>query len=667
MAEKYLIWPLRFFLYISSILVALFYFTIFSLSINYVSKLFIQNTIGDDIAYTDLSVQPSLTGISVKASDLSYISEETTFSAEEISIEVDFINTLITKKFYLNESIIKNGNVNFFGQSEQQSNTLNYFVEDAKFSNFSFENLRFANLQLNNIISGNGFVGFSFSSLNLILPGNLQEINNLYGKGIFLDRQLKLLINSSLGQINIKGFDRFQFPELEGFIVLDFIEKFNIPESYLLSKTSNESLYASFVFHDYFKISLNQQAGSERLISTLPQTLKETTDFLKSADFRSKTIHLLLSYMSLEGQNIFDSVAYLDDVTINLNNLDLSTSKAKSYIKSNLFSLFSEEIDEENLSLSKVNISKKHSNERFQFHFDLYGSSFWSEYSDQKIYDPYWQFTSSEANSLFSVGGKKTIFRQNDYVFGFDLPEEILISGKGIKFNPSQINSNFFQVNKDIGSEFFLNLQDTRIENININAALKQNDLTPEGLTFKSLDFSLNNGFYDLGSGDLSMGGLLNITGTNVIYTENTFTPGILGVLSLIDIRSNILDLLSLDFEKLNTENILVDNLEANLFIDSDNFIYINNINLGFGSAEANISGTVSTEAEYLDTYDLNLVFDTNLSQNIPWYFALIGNIPAAAGAAVLSNLIEQDNNKLFSTRYQIKGNIEDLKVIPKQ
>mgnify|MGYP003320802547 CR=1 FL=1 len=667
MAEKYLIWPLRFFLYISSILVALFYFTIFSLSINYVSKLFIQNTIGDDIAYTDLSVQPSLTGISVKASDLSYISEETTFSAEEISIEVDFINTLITKKFYLNESIIKNGNVNFFGQSEQQSNTLNYFVEDAKFSNFSFENLRFANLQLNNIISGNGFVGFSFSSLNLILPGNLQEINNLYGKGIFLDRQLKLLINSSLGQINIKGFDRFQFPELEGFIVLDFIEKFNIPESYLLSKTSNESLYASFVFNDYFKISLNQQAGSERLISTLPQTLKETTDFLKSADFRSKTIHLLLSYMSLDGQNIFDSVAYLDDVTINLNNLDLSTSKAKSYINSNLFSLFSEEINEENLSLSKVNISKKHSNERFQFHFDLYGSSFWSEYSDQKIYDPYWQFTSSEANSLFSVGGKKTIFRQNDYVFGFDLPEEILISGKGIKFNPSQINSNFFQVNKDKGSEFFLNLQDTRIENININAALKQNDLTPEGLTFKSLDFSLNNGFYDLGSGDLSMGGLLNITGTNVIYTENTFTPGILGVLSLIDIRSNILDLLSLDFEKLNTENILVDNLEANLFIDSDNFIYINNINLGFGSAEANISGTVSTEAEYLDTYDLNLVFDTNLSQNIPWYFALIGNIPAAAGAAVLSNLIEQDNNKLFSTRYQIKGNIEDLKVIPKQ
>ncbi len=667
MAEKYLIWPLRFFLYISSILVALFYFTIFSLSINYVSKLFIQNTIGDDIVYTDLSVQPSLTGILVKASDLSYISEEATFSAEEISVEVDFINTLITKKFYLNESIIKNGNVNFFGQSEQQSNTLNYFVEDAKFSNFSFENLRFANLQLNNIISGNGFVGFSFSSLNLILPGNLQEINNLYGKGIFLDRQLKLLINSSLGQINIKGFDRFQFPELEGFIVLDFIEKFNIPESYLLSKTSNESLYASFVFNDYFKISLNQQAGSERLIPTLPQTLKETTDFLKSADFRSETIHLLLSYMSLDGQNIFDSVAYLDDVSINLNNLDLSTSKAKSYINSNSFSLFSKEIKEENLSLSKVNISKKHSNERFQFHFDLYGSSFWSEYSDQKIYDPYWQFTSSDANSLFSVGGKKTIFRQNDYVFGFDLPEEILISGKGIRFNPSKINSNFFEVNRDKGSEFFLNLQDTRIENININAALKQNELTPEGLTFKSLDFSLNNGFYDLGSGDLSMGGLLNITGTNVIYTENTFTPGILGVLSLIDIRSNILDLLSLDFEKLNTENILVDNLEANLFIDSDNFININNINLGFGSAEANISGTVSTEAEYLDTYDLNLVFDTNLSQNIPWYFALIGNIPAAAGAAVLSNLIEQDNNKLFSTRYQIKGNIEDLKVIPKQ
>ena len=62
---------------------------------------------------------------------------------------------------------------------------------------------------------------------------------------------------------------------------------------------------------------------------------------------------------------------------------------------------------------------------------------------------------------------------------------------------------------------------------------------------------------------------------------------------------------------------------------------------LNFRDSELNI--------EYLDTYDLNLVFDSNISQNIPWYFALFGNIPAAAGAAVISNLLEQDGNKLFS------------------
>ena len=59
----------------------------------------------------------------------------------------------------------------------------------------------------------------------------------------------------------------------------------------------------------------------------------------------------------------------------------------------------------------------------------------------------------------------------------------------------------------------------------------------------------------------------------------------------------------------------------------------------------------------------MNLVFDSNISQNIPWYFALFGNIPAAAGAAVISNLLEQDGNKLFSAKYEILGTIDKLEV----
>ena len=173
----------------------------------------------------------------------------------------------------------------------------------------------------------------------------------------------------------------------------------------------------------------------------------------------------------------------------------------------------------------------------------------------------------------------------------------------------------------------------------------------------------MRDGFFDFGLNTWSIGGEINIAGSNVIYNENTFTPGILGVLSLIDIRSNIVDLLSLEFDKLNTENIVVDSLNGNLFLDGDNFINIDTIELNFGSAQAKISGIVSSNLEYLDTYDLNLVFDSNISQNIPWYFALFGNIPAAAGAAVISNFLEQDGNKLFSAKYKILGTIDELEV----
>jgi len=340
---------------------------------------------------------------------------------------------------------------------------------------------------------------------------------------------------------------------------------------------------------------------------------------------------------------------------------------AKSHIDSKKFSLFSEKINTGSFSLDKLNISKKHADDRFQVHLNLLGNSFWSRYYNQKGSDTIWLYANPESKASFSIGGSKTIFAQGEYVIGLDLPNELDLRTNGIQINPTSVYSNFFDFNDSLQNALFFNFQKLRLEEINTKASFKKNNLTPDGLDFKNLSVSLKDGFFDFGLDTWSVGGEINIAGRDVIYNENTFTPGILGVLSLIDIRSNIVDLLSLDFDKLNTENILVDNLKGNLFLDGNNFINIDAIELNFGSAQANISGIVSSNIEYLDTYDLNLVFDSNISQNIPWYFALFGNIPAAAGAAVISNLLEQDGNKLFSAKYKISGTTDELEVSPMQ
>ena len=666
MVEKYLIWPARLFLYFSCLALLVFYSIIFSLSINAVSKAIISTAMGESISYDSLSVKPRLLGIEIEGQNFSYQEKDIAFKVERINLDLDFLKTVLKNKFYLNESEIYNGSLDFIGTSENVTN-LNFQVESANFKNFKFERLEFKNLVLNNVISGYEGVGFDFSTLDLKLPGNLQQINNLDGIGYLIDRELKLLVNSTLGELDLIGFDRFLFPDLRGFIHLDFADGFKIPKGHLFSGSNQELVNAYFVFNQYFNLLLNQQGDSNRIISALPTNLDKLAIFLDESNFYARDVNLLLSYSSRGQENSFDSIAIYKDLDINLSGLMLRSVLAKSHIDSKKFSLFSEKINTGSFSLDKLNISKKHADERFQVHLNLLGNSFWSRYYNQKGSEMIWFYSNPESKASFSIGGSKTIFAQGEYVIGLDLPNELDLRTNGIQINPTSVYSNFFDFNDSLQNALFFNFQKLRLEEINTKASFKKNNLTPDGLDFKNLSVSLKDGFFDFGLDTWSVGGEINITGSDVIYNENTFTPGILGVLSLIDVRSNIVDLLSLDFDKLNTENILVDNLKGNLFLDGNNFINIDAIELNFGSAQANISGIVSSNIEYLDTYDLNLVFDSNISQNIPWYFALFGNIPAAAGAAVISNLLEQDGNKLFSAKYKISGTTDELEVRPMQ
>ena len=75
----------------------------------------------------------------------------------------------------------------------------------------------------------------------------------------------------------------------------------------------------------------------------------------------------------------------------------------------------------------------------------------------------------------------------------------------------------------------------------------------------------------------------------------------------------------------------------------------------------------IKSQSSYLDSFDLDLKFESNISQNIPWYFALVGNIPAAAGAALIASILEQDDETIFSNSFNISGSLGDLEIITTQ
>ena len=59
--------------------------------------------------------------------------------------------------------------------------------------------------------------------------------------------------------------------------------------------------------------------------------------------------------------------------------------------------------------------------------------------------------------------------------------------------------------------------------------------------------------------------------------------------------------------------------------------------------------------------------FNSTLSQNIQWYVAILGGFPAAAGAVVVTGVLEDGINQITETKYGISGSVENLTIETRQ
>ena len=126
-------------------------------------------------------------------------------------------------------------------------------------------------------------------------------------------------------------------------------------------------------------------------------------------------------------------------------------------------------------------------------------------------------------------------------------------------------------------------------------------------------------------------------------------------------------NILNADFDKLDQDNFFINSLSGEFFADSAGYANISNLNLNFDVGDAEIVGTISSELESFDTFDLEMSFNSKLSQNIPWYVAILGGFPAAAGAVVVTGVLEDGINQITETKYGISGSADNLIVETRQ
>ena len=141
--------------------------------------------------------------------------------------------------------------------------------------------------------------------------------------------------------------------------------------------------------------------------------------------------------------------------------------------------------------------------------------------------------------------------------------------------------------------------------------------------------------------------------------------------------NSNALNLLGV----LNLKNILGKVANLDLSINEFTSTQLNRVqgDLVFGRARARLASPlfIDTNAAKmkwigqinknslgeLSALDLNLDLRVRIGENIPWYAAILGGMPAVAGSAIISQIFEANINELSNYQYEVLGSIETPKI----
>ena len=673
MVKEFLIWPIRIFLYLVAIAVIIFYSIAIFISTNFGTEKIKEYFLDDSLKYQSAKVEPSLLGVSVKLENFSY-SSAALFEGEEIELELNLLNSVISQRIHLEMLAFKNGEVtsnkNF---KSNQENSSDIFVKDLKIKNLKLGNTSIENINLDNFLSQSGKFGFNFSDLNIQLPGSLKSIKNLEGYGLFVSDKLNLQIRSDLSQLELSFLEEITvFDFFEGYITLNFSDGFSIDKGMFRSSGKDMSTKINLEYEDDFQINLNINATSDKLKKLIPKTAVQVSNFLENNSFYSPEANVLINFSLVDGFDNYSLIISAQNSQIKFNNLQFISPSSNIYADNARLVIYGDELKANDVLLSDYIISSNQFNQgTYNFFTNLPNKMplNFSINSDGELASANGIFKDEENFFKVTLSDKKLFFGTSDVGIEVDFINNLSFEEGVFRIAPADFKSNIFSLN-DVSENFFdFDLNSMSIRNINLDLALKDRPNQTDNYTnlyYEDLSIKVSDGyltFRDIAS----YGAQITLSGKNLSYNDSSFNIPALRVLSLIDIQSNLTNFFTADFERLNQDSFIVDYFDGELYFDNEGYVNIKEINLNFEVGEAKINGIITSDLEAFDTFDLDLDFFSTISDNIPWYVAIIGGIPAAAGAVVVTDILEEDLIQISKSSYKISGNIDNLAITPKE
>ena len=673
MVKEFLIWPIRIFLYLVAIAIIIFYSIALFISTTYGTEKIKEYFFDDSLTYQSAKVEPSLLGVSVKLENFRY-SSAVLFEGEEIELELNLLNSVISQRLHLEMLAFKNGEVTSNENFESnQENSSDIFIKDLLIRNLKLGNTSFENINLDNFLSQSGKFGFNFSDLNIQLPGSLKSITNLEGFGLFKSDKLNLQIRSDSSQLELSFLKELTLLDFfEGFITLNFSDGFSIDKGIFRSSGKDMSTKINLEYEDDFQINLNINAPSDKLMKLIPKTAVQVSSFLEENSFYSPQANVLINFSSVDQSDNYSLIMSTQNSEIKFNNLQFISPSSNIYADNARLVIYGNELKANDTLLSDYIISSKQFNQGTYNFFTNLPNKIplnFSINSDGELTSVNGLFRDEENFFKVILSNQKLFFGISDVGIEVDFISNLSFEGGVFRIVPTDFKSNIFSLNAGSENFFDFDLNSMSIRNINLDLALKERpnqtvdftNLNYEDLNIKASDGYLS--FRDIAS----YGAQLTLSGKNLSYNDSSFNIPALRVLSLIDIQSNLTNFLSADFERLNQDSFVVDNFDGELYFDSEGYVNIKEINLNFDVGDAKINGIITSDLEEFDTFNLDLDFFSTISENIPWYVAIIGGIPAAAGAVVVTDILEEDLIQISKSSYKINGNIDNLAITPKE
>ena len=667
MVKKHLIGILRIFLYLLAVFLLGFHLFGISLNFSNIHSFFINKIFAGKLSYEGISFRQSLKGIDINLENFNY-DGDIKVEGQNLFLKLNLLNSFLSKEVYIDFLFIDEASIRVNPTNERR-NIINFFVKEGSIKRASLGKANIDSLNIANFRTEGRRFGFTFKESSISLDNALKNISGFSGIASYQNQMLKLLIDSNITLFNLDIYQEERvLSDLRGLLSLDFKDKFKILPSFLNAETANSQQFFNINFDKALILNVLTLGDSRDIYYWAPSNLA-TNDFFRQSNIFSEDVKSIFSFTLLNDSRSLSGKILLSNPKIpflsrnfDINSVEMNIDNFKVNAVANGTLPFT---DSENLYLD------------YSFAEKVVNASFLDDFNDPFSISFDNKGSVSEINGSVKpkVGqGYHINFFENQVFINFDLlqlkfsfSKNLNIFANNYLLEISQIDSNLFAFEQEYPSRFNFDLSNLSVKNLNTKFYVNYSNYVKENfpnLTFEKFSIETKNISANISSNSLEFFGNFLVDGEDIKYSDASFDFDALRVLSLIDLRTSFSSFLNLNFDKYERDSFYIDRLDGEMSIQGNNLINISNLELDFGPAKADINGTIATNSLLYDTYDLNLDFTTKISQALPWYVAIFGGIPAAAGAALVTGILDDNINEITKTSYKIKGNNNNLEVL---